>query len=280
MYLRTISPLRYVDTNYQNPHRGLGWTFTYKIFGTTLKVIDSVNSFLSQYFEMKDLGELMLSSTSSCWEMKTIGFIFYNLIVEKVLSIFGYSNCETSLRPYDPSVLLWKNQKTTRDQLRYSQIIGSQMYLASVMRLDISFAVSELSRLVSNLRDDHWHPLKRVVCDLKGAMSYDIHYTAYLRVLKEFSDSNWISGVDEIKATRGYFFTLGGGVVSWMSRKQIILTRSAMKAELATLEKAIIEAEWLHEILIDFLVAEKNTYWLSSWTMTIKLNFQSGQVKG
>ena len=29
-----------------------------------------------------------------------------------------------------------------------------------------------------------------------------------------YSDSNWISDADEIKATSGYVFTLGGGAVS------------------------------------------------------------------
>jgi hypothetical protein len=43
-----------------------------------------------------------------------------------------------------------------RDQLRYSQMIGSLMYLASVTRPDISFAMSKLSRFTSNPGDDHW----------------------------------------------------------------------------------------------------------------------------
>jgi hypothetical protein len=37
------------------------------------------------------------------------------------------------------------------DQLRYSQIIGSLMYLAGATRPDISYAVSKLSRFTSNL---------------------------------------------------------------------------------------------------------------------------------
>jgi len=45
-------------------------------------------------------------------------------------------------------------------------------------------------------------------------------------VLEGYSDVNWISYVDEMKATSEYVFTLGGGVVSWKSCKQTILTKS------------------------------------------------------
>jgi hypothetical protein len=82
--------------------------------------------------------------------------------VEKVLSRFGFSECEPAPTPYNPIKLLRKNRRIARDQLRYSQIIGSFMYLASTMRLDISFVVSKLSRFVSNLGDDHWRALERV----------------------------------------------------------------------------------------------------------------------
>ena len=37
------------------------------------------------------------------------------------------------------------------------------MYLASATRPDISFAVSKLSRFVSNPKDTHWHALERVL---------------------------------------------------------------------------------------------------------------------
>jgi hypothetical protein len=43
---------------------------------------------------------------------------------------------------------------------RYSQITESLIYLASATRLDISFVVSKLSRVISNLGDDHWCALE------------------------------------------------------------------------------------------------------------------------
>jgi hypothetical protein len=125
--------------------------------------------------------------------------------VENVLNRFEYNDCAPAPTPYDPSVILKKNHRISIDQLRYSQIIGSLMYLASATRPDISFAVSKLSRFVSNPRDTHWSALERVL---------RYHFTRYPRVLEGYCDANWISDVDDLYATSGYTFLLGGGAVS------------------------------------------------------------------
>ena len=88
------------------------------------------------------------------------------------------------------SVKLQKFEGHRREQLRYSQIIGSLIYLAGATKLDISYAVNKLCRFASNPEDDHWKALKRVVRYLKGTMDYRIHYTGYPRVLEGYSDSN------------------------------------------------------------------------------------------
>jgi hypothetical protein len=131
------------------------------------------------------------------------------------------------------------------------------MYLAGATRSDISFAVSKLSRFMSNTRTDHWHALEWVMCYLQGTMSYGIHYSGQHAILEGYSDSNWISDVDKLYATGGYVFTIGGGAVSWRSCKQTILTRSTMEAELAALDIATVEAKWLRELLMDLPVVEK-----------------------
>jgi hypothetical protein len=130
------------------------------------------------------------------------------------------------------------------------------MYLASATR-HILFVVSKLSWFVPNPGDDHWHALERVLRYLKGTMSLGIHYTGYPTVLEGYCDANWIYDADEIYATSGYVFSLGGGAVLWMSCNQTILTRSTMEAELIALDTASVEAEWLREFLMDLPVVEK-----------------------
>ena len=116
-----------------------------------------------------------------------------------------------------------------------------------------------------------------------GRYSYGIHYTGYLRVLEGYCDANWISHADEIYATSGYVFSLGGGVVSWKSCKQTILIRSTMEAELTALDTATIEAEWLRELLMDLPVVEKPIPAISkncdNQTVIIKVNSLKDNMK-
>jgi len=136
---------------------------------------------------------------------------------------------------------------------------------------------------VSNPGDNHWSALERVLHYLKGTMSYGIHYTGYPKVLEGFCDANWISDVDELYATSGYVFLLGGGAVSWKPCKQTILTKSTIEAELTTLDTAGAEAEWLRELLMDLPLVEKPIPAISmncdNQTMITKVNSSKDNMK-
>ena len=155
------------------------------IFGTNINVINEVESFLSKSFDMKNLGEGDVILNIKLIKNESRINLSQSHYVEKVLSRFGYIDSKPSPITYDPSVTLRKNKRIAKDQLRYSQIIGSLMYLASTMRPDIFFAVSKLSRFMSNPGDDHWHALERVLRYLKDTMIYGIHYSGHLRCLKD-----------------------------------------------------------------------------------------------
>jgi len=254
------------------------------ILGTNLNVIKEVKEFLSQRFEMKDLEEADVILNIKLVKDENGGVTLSQThYVKKILSRFGYNDLKSVSTPYDASIILKKNKRIMRDQLRYSQIIGSLMYLASATRPDIAFAVSKLSRFVSNPGEDHWKALERVMRYLVGTMDYGIHYSGYPKVLEGYSDSNWISDADEIKATSGYVFTLGGGAVSWKSCKQTILTRSTMEAELTALDTATVEADWLRELLMDLPVVEKPVPAIlmncDNQTVIIKVNSSKDNMK-
>ena len=115
-----------------------------------MNVINEVKSFLSKCFDMKDLGEADVILNIKLIKDESGIVLTHSHYVEKVLSQFGFIDSKPSPTPYDPSVELRKNKKESIEQLRYSRIIGSLMYLASVTRPDISYVVSKLSRFMSN----------------------------------------------------------------------------------------------------------------------------------
>ena len=125
------------------------------VFSTNIDAINEVKSFLSKSFDMKDLGKVDVILNIKLIKGENGITLLQSDYVEKILSCFGYVDSKPSPTPYDLTVILRKNKKIAKDQLRYSQIIGSLMYLASRTRPDISFAVSKLSRFMSNPGIDH-----------------------------------------------------------------------------------------------------------------------------
>jgi hypothetical protein len=233
---------------------------------------------------MKDLGEADVILNIKLIKGENGGVTLSQThYVEKMLSRFGYNNSKPATTPYDASLVLRKNLRIMVDQLRYSQSIDSLMYLASATRLDIAYVVSKLSWFVSNPGSEHWCALGRVLRYLVGTMNYGIHYSGDPKVLEGYSDANWISDADELNATSGYVFTLGGDAVSWKSCKQAILTRSTMEVELAALDTAIVEAEWLRELLMDLPIVEKPIPAIlmnyDNQTVIVKMNSSKDNMK-
>jgi hypothetical protein len=145
---------------------------------------------LSQSFGMKDLGEADVILNIKLIKGKNEIILKQSHYVENIMKRFGYSDSKASPTPYDPSLKLHKNRGQGINQLLYSQIIGSLMYLAGATRPDISFVVNKLNRFTSNLGSDHWCALEHVMRYLRGTSTYGLHYTGYPTVLKGYSDSN------------------------------------------------------------------------------------------
>nr|GEW43022.1 zinc finger, CCHC-type [Tanacetum cinerariifolium] len=84
------------------------------------------------------------------------------------------------------------------DQLEYSRAIGCLMYDMTSTRSDIAYAVGRLS----------------------------------------YSDASWINHLDDSSSTSGWVFLLGGGAISWDSKKQTCITSSTLEYEFVALAAA------------------------------------------
>ena len=56
----------------------------------------------------------------------------------------------------------------------------------------------------------------------------------------------------------GYVFILGGGVVSWGSKKQTCISHSTMETELIALVVIRKEAKWLGDLMMDITFTTNN----------------------
>ncbi|GJZ46183.1 hypothetical protein Tco_0593779 [Tanacetum coccineum] len=114
---------------------------------------------------------------------------------------------------------------------------------------EIKISLYKLSRFTSNPSRQHWQAITRVFKYLKGTMNYGLSYMGYPSVLEGYSDASWINHVEDSSSTSGWVFLLGGGAISWASKKQTCITGSTMESEFVALAAAGKEAEWLRNLI-------------------------------
>ncbi|KAL7602280.1 hypothetical protein Lser_V15G26500 [Lactuca serriola] len=115
-------------------------------------------------------------------------------------------------------------------------------------RPDISFVVGMLSRYTSNPSAQHWQAVNIVFKYLKGTLDYGLSYLGSPSVLEGHSNASWITKMEDHSLTSGWVFLLGGGAISWASKKKSCITNSTMKSEFIALAAAGKEAEWLRNL--------------------------------
>ena len=59
-----------------------------------------------------------------------------------------------------------------------------------MVRPDIAYTISKLSRYISKPRADHWEGIVRIIRYLRYTSSYWLHYTWYLVVIEGYHDAN------------------------------------------------------------------------------------------
>ncbi|KAL4017383.1 hypothetical protein IC575_020935 [Cucumis melo] len=197
------------------------------------------------------------------FEMSDMGLIHYFLGIEvnqnegeivisqqkyahdllKKIRMENTSSCNT---PMDANLKLCKDDiGEAVDPSLYRSLIGSLMYVTAT-RPNILFAVSMLSRFMTNPKRSHWEAGKRVLRYIIGTINFGIYYKKVSEsVLFGFCDSDKGGNVDDHKSTSGYVFSMGSGVFSWTSKKQSVVALSTTEAEYISLPAAGCQALWL-----------------------------------
>ena len=105
-------------------------------------------------------------------------------------------------------------------EVPYAKAIGSLMYAALSTRPDLAFAVQHLSQFITTYRVEHWTAIKHILRYLKGSRDSRITFTQDAGLnLEIFVDSDYANRTDAL-SINGYMAILGGGAISWSSKKQ------------------------------------------------------------
>nr|GEU76781.1 zinc finger, CCHC-type [Tanacetum cinerariifolium] len=171
--------------------------------------------------------------------------------IKKVPKKFNYFDFTPLSTPMDTSEKLMPNNGHAISQLEYSRVIGCFMYAMTCTSPNIAFVVGKLSRYTSNPGTQHWQAIQKVLKYLKKTIDYRLTYICYPSVLKGYSDASWISNTEDNSSTSGWVFLLGGGAISWASKKQTCITGLTTESEFVTLASTGKEAEWLKNLLLE-----------------------------
>jgi len=78
---------------------------------------------------------------------------------------------------------------------------------------------------------------------LKRTINLDLFYSDFPAVMEGYNDASWITSSSDNKSISGWIFSLGGGAISWASKKQTCISHSTMESEFIVMTVAGKEAE-------------------------------------
>ena len=118
------------------------------------------------------------------------------------------------------------------------------MHLAVGTRPDIVFAVSTIAQFSNEPGMVHWEAVKHIYRYLAGTKGLALTFGAGKKGLEGYTDVDGASQ-EHRHVISGYAYILDGGAISWMSKKQELVTLSTAKAEYVAATHAVKEGIWL-----------------------------------
>ena len=212
--------------------------------------MNDVKQVFAKRFDIKDMGKLHYFL-----EMKVVQndeakevWIGQPVYTHNLLQKSGMENAKPVKTPVDTCTKLVKATEDEKifDQKLYQSAVGSILYLSVGTRPAITYAVNNVAKFSSHPTIQHWTGVKRIMRYLKCTTNLDLLYSKQeSSKCVGYSDSDWGGDLDDRKSTSGFFFQIGGGPVSWRSKKQTCVALSTAEGEYMALASAGQEAVWM-----------------------------------
>ncbi|KAJ9556807.1 hypothetical protein OSB04_011421 [Centaurea solstitialis] len=227
------------------------------LIGNDVPTLQSLKSWLSKCFQMKDLGEAAYILGIKIYRNRSKRLIglSQSTYIDKILKKFRMDESKKGFIPMQHGIVLSKTQcpVSSQDQdkmksVPYASAIGSIMYAMLCTRPDVAYSVSVTSRYQQNPGEPHWVAVKNILKYLRKTKEM------FLVLVTGYSDASFQTDRDDFRSQSGYVFTLNGGAISWKSLKQDTIADSTTEAEYIAASDAAKEAVWLRNFLSDLRV--------------------------
>jgi hypothetical protein len=178
-------------------------------------------------FPVKDLGVLhhFLGVTA---EPRPSGLLLhqrqYTLDILERAKMIDFKPCST---PVDTHAKLSEAKgDPVEDPTGYKSLAGALQYLIFI-RPDISYAMQQVCLHMHDPWEPHLAALKHLLCYLRGTIDYGLLlHRSTSSELVVYTDADWPGCPDTRRSTSGYAVFLGGNLVSWLLKRQSVVSRS------------------------------------------------------
>ncbi len=221
--------------------------------GTHQAEIDEFLMKLKEEFEIT-------TSTAECYlgiqivkELNGSIILHQEAYAKKLLNRFGMSDSKPVQTPLVKDNETLNESNELRPNVPYREAIGSLMFLSTVTRPDLAYAVSIAARSMENPTEKDWCNVKRILRYIKGTLSYGLSYNSNEQStdLMMYSDSDYANDVGTRKSTSGFVCKFAGGAITWKSKRQQCVALSTTEAEFIAASEAAREAMWLIKLFED-----------------------------
>ena len=252
----------------------LDWVDDMLLGSTSPSVIGWFKEELASRYKVKDLGEAAkYIGMSVHWE-KEAGQVYLHQAYYclELLEKFGDSQGRFPDTPLPDNFVLFHPWETLspdgdlpapegvsveealspQDRRLYQQIVGSLNYAAHVTRIDIAYAVSQLSRACQKPRPRHLAAARRCVQYLAGTADWGLCYSKDAGCYLEAWSDAGLGPTGTSSNMTGMVLKVAGGPVAWMAKKQDRKTSSTTDSESLAVMTTCQHVQHMRDVLTEF----------------------------
>ncbi|XP_058761214.1 secreted RxLR effector protein 161-like [Vicia villosa] len=174
---------------------------------------------------------------------------------ESLLEYSEFLESKPVTTPLDPAVKLHQDSSLPYyDIPSYRRLVGILLYL-NATRPGITFCTQQLSQFLASPTVTHFNTTCRILRYLKTFPARGIFFPRDSSLqLNGYYDADCSGCLDTRRSVSGQCFFLGRSLISWRTKKQLIVSLSSSEAEYRALIAATCEVQWLLYLMKDLHV--------------------------